>query len=81
VTIAEGVGEIPGLTGRINPILDTEDRLYLYATNIAINGAEKQPVKFALHRPLTLEDKYGHKFEIEFVAVVGASWLIEYRRI
>ena len=31
-------GQIPGLDGRLNPILDTSNRTYLYASNIAING-------------------------------------------
>ena len=33
----EGTGHLPNLTGRLNPILDDLDRMYLYATNVAID--------------------------------------------
>ena len=32
--------------GRLNPIRDTSDRTYLYASNIAINEGQQQPVTF-----------------------------------
>ena len=46
VVLSEGTGHIPGLSGRLNPILDTSGRTYLYASNIAINGGRQQPVPF-----------------------------------
>lgn len=41
--ICHSTGYIPGLVGRLNPILDTHNRMYLYADNIAIRGGEQQP--------------------------------------
>ena len=38
VIFPEDTGCIPGLAGRLNPIRDTHDRTYLYASNIAIDG-------------------------------------------
>lgn len=35
---AEGIGYLSSLAGRLNPILDSSDHIYLYATDIAING-------------------------------------------
>lgn len=57
--IVHGTGYIPGLTGRLNPILDTSNRTYLYADNIAINGGGQQPAKFAVNEPIELEDCNG----------------------
>ena len=36
VIFPEATGHLPGLKGRLNPIRDTHDRTYLYASNIAI---------------------------------------------
>jgi len=65
VTI-NGTGYIPALKGRLNPILDTSKRTYLYAKNIAINGGGSQPTKFNINEPFELEDVDG---TIVFVTV------------
>ena len=57
--IIHSSGYIPGLKGRLNPILDTSKRTYLYANNIAINGGEAQPTKFSINNPIELEDANG----------------------
>ena len=44
VIFSEATGGLPGLKGRLNPIRDTHNRTYLYASNIAINEGEPQPV-------------------------------------
>ena len=46
VIFPEATGQIPGLRGRLNPIRDPLDRTCLYASNIAINRGEAQPVHF-----------------------------------
>lgn len=83
VIFTDGTGYITGLSGRLNPILDTLGRTYLYASNIAINGGQTQPVDFVPNRPLMLEDASGHKveIEIEIVAIIASSSLIRYRRL
>ncbi len=43
VVFDESTGHVPGLAGRLNPILDTSHRTYLYASNIAINGGQNLP--------------------------------------
>ena len=48
VVIPEQTGHLPGLTGWVNPILDNLDRMYLYATNVAIDEGRRQPVHFKL---------------------------------
>lgn len=57
--VIHGTGYIPGLEGRLNPILDAGNRTYLYATNIAINGGKRQPVQFVINEPIELEDANG----------------------
>jgi rRNA-processing protein FCF1 len=47
-----GTGYLPNFQGRLNPIRDTLERLYLYADNIAIDGGQQQPVYFTLGKPL-----------------------------
>ena len=46
VIFPEVAGHLPGLKGRLNPIRDTHERTYLYASNIAINEGDQQPVHF-----------------------------------
>ena len=42
VIFPDRTGYIPGLTGRLNPIRDSQDRTYIYASNIAVNGGKPQ---------------------------------------
>jgi len=60
---------IPGLEGRLNPILDTSNRTYLYADNIAINGGQNQPASFKVNHPFELEDCNG------VIMQVRVKWL------
>ena len=80
VIFAESTGSVPGLTGRLNPILDTSNRTYLYASNIAINGGQPQPVTFAPElEELHLTDADGRERFVRIVAIRGRSSLLEYR--
>ena len=69
---------MPDLTGRLNPILDNLDRMYLYATNIAIEEGKQQPVRFKLNQPLRLTDANGFEWVVRFVEMIGRSALLEY---
>lgn len=75
-----GLGYIPGLKGRLNPILDKSNRTYLYADNIAINGGQSQPASFKLNEPLDLEDCDGIIMQVTIIDIQGRSSLIEYVR-
>jgi hypothetical protein len=72
---------IPNLNGWLNPILDSLNRKYLYADNIAIEGGKTQPVDFELNRPIQVEDSQGNKFALRIVSMIGRSSLIEYTQI
>lgn len=76
----EQTGYLPALKGRLNPILDQQDRMYLYATNIAINEGTQQPVRFKLHEPLRLTDVNGAELLVRFIDMIGDSSVLEYQQ-
>jgi hypothetical protein len=81
ILIENGTGSIPGLEGGLNPILDASGRSYIYARNIAVNGGQTQPVSFRVGQPLQLTDRSGSSFEIRVIAMLGRSFLIDYRKV
>ena len=74
-------GSLPGLRGHLNPIRDAHKRAYLYASNIAINEGQPQPVHFIPGEDLRLTDAYGKELMARIVAITGRSALVEYRQI
>lgn len=77
-TICMSTGYIPGLQGRLNPIIDTSNRTYLYADNIAINGGKNQPVTFAINTPFELEDCDGVIMEVRVLHIQGRISLLQF---
>ena len=49
----KGTGHVPGLAGRLNPIRDSLDRHYVYADNIAVNGARLSLFTFRQEKTCT----------------------------
>ena len=74
----EQAGHLPDLSGRLNPILDNLDRMYLYATNTAIDEGKQQPVQFKLQQPLRLTDVEGSEWIVRFIEMLGTTALLEY---
>ena len=79
VIFPDATGYLPGLSGHLNPIRDTHDRTYLYASNIAINEGKQQPLSFMPGEDLRLTDAEGEELIVRIVAIVGRSALVEYR--
>ena len=79
VIFAEGTGYLPVVKGRLNPIRDTHDRTYLYASNIAIDQGKQQPVSFTFAERLRLTDADGQEATIRILDVIGRSSLVEYQ--
>ena len=79
VIFPEATGQVPGLTGRLNPILDSHGRTYLYASNVSINQGAQQPVHFILGEELRLTDADGTEMIVRIADIVGRSALVEYR--
>ena len=79
VIFPEANGYLPGLSGRLNPKRDSHDRNYLYASNIAINEGQQQPVHFMPGEDLRLTDADGRELMVRIIAIMGRSALVEYR--
>lgn len=77
----KATGNLPDLKGRLNPILDTSDRTYLYADNIAIEDGQQQPVPFRLGKPFKLTDAYGTEKSVTILDIIGRSSLLDYRSL
>ena len=77
--IANHTGHLSGIQGRMNPIIDSLDRTYLYANNIAINGGQVQPVHFFLNEPVRITDAFGASATLWFREMIGASCAFDYR--
>lgn len=73
-------GYIDGLKGRLNPILDTSNRTYLYADNIAIDGGKNQPANFNINVPFVLEDADGAVMYATVKYIAARVSLIQYTR-
>jgi len=78
--IIHSTGNIPGLSGRLNPILDTSNRTYLYANNIAIDGGKTQPATFKINVPIELEDANGTIVYATVKHMAGRVTLLQYSR-
>ena len=78
MVIPERTGHLPGLAGRLNPILDNLDRMYLYAINVSIDDGRQQPVHFKLSEAMRLTDVHGAEWMVRFVEMIGNSSLLEY---
>lgn len=76
--ICHATVHIPGLEGRLNPILDAQNRMYLYADNIAINGGAQQPVPFQINTSLELEDSNGIAMQLQVLHIQGDTSLLQY---
>lgn len=79
VVSIRGTGQVPGLSGRLNPILDSLSRTYLYADNIAIEGGKIQPVAFVVGRPFNVEDAAGTRFQLIVLSIDSNEASIQYR--
>ena len=73
-------GYIPGLKGRLNPILDSSERTYLYASNVAIDGGKGQPHTFDVNVPFELEDPDGTIVYATVKHIAGDISLLQYTR-
>lgn len=75
----KGTGHLPAVKGRLNPVLDTLERTYLYADNIAINGGiQKQPTNFSFGEELHLADADGKEVRIQIIGMRGRAALVQY---
>jgi len=76
----EPSGYVAGLSGRLVPLREPDDRTYLYANDVAINEGKPQPVAFHFGEELKLSDRSGNEMTIRVFDIMGLSALIEYWR-
>lgn len=76
--LIESSSYIPGLKGRLNPILNTANRTYLYADNIAIDGGKYQPSTFSLAKAIELEDAGGTVMLVVFKHIAARVSLAQF---
>lgn len=79
--VIRSAGELPGIDGRINPVLDNLKRLYLYTTKIGLeaNGRPApQPLKFALGRQIDAMDSTGKDFKMWVVDITPQVSVVEF---
>ncbi|MCY3891509.1 MAG: putative DNA binding domain-containing protein [bacterium] len=81
VVFANSTGHLPVVSGRLNPILDSLDRSYLYADNIAINQGIQQPVHLGFNEDLLLTDADGREALVRVIDIVGQSALLQYQSV
>lgn len=72
---------LPGLSGRLNLILDTGNRTYLYADNISFDNKTLQPFSFKIDNPFILEDCLGNAFEVVVIFIHGRTSVLNYKRL
>ena len=76
--IADQTGHLPGIQGRLHPMLDDLDRAWLYAGTVAINDGASQPVRISLNEPVHLTDSLGARATLWFREMIGASCVFDY---
>ena len=76
--IASDSGYLPVIQGRLYPILDTHDRMYLYSDGVIINGGQSQPVRFELDEPVYLRSLSGTCVTLWFREMIGTSCIFDY---
>ena len=77
--IANQAGHLPGIHGRLHPVLDELDRTWLHADTVAINDGAPQPVRIHLNEPVHLTDSQGARATLWFREMVGTSCVFDYR--
>ncbi|OED40124.1 hypothetical protein AB832_03720 [Flavobacteriaceae bacterium (ex Bugula neritina AB1)] len=73
-------GKVPGLSGKIEPIVKPDKQLSLYADNMAIDGGKYQPYDFTLNTSISLEDNGGNVLHLAFRFFQGRIALIDYNK-
>ena len=73
-----GTGYIPGIEGRLNPILDSIKRTYLYADNISINDDTPQPAYFKFGENISIVDSLGKASDIRINRIIQQCAILDY---
>lgn len=80
IIFERGSGEIPGLSGRLNPIRDSLGRTYIYGDNLSFNDSPDQPFNFIAGANFSVADAVANEFSVSVLAILGRTSLMRYRR-
>jgi len=73
-------GQIPAISGKLEPLLKQTKGFELYADNIAIEGGKQQPYEFELNKSISLEDNGGNVIHLTFRFFQGRIALVDYSK-
>jgi hypothetical protein len=79
--IIPGAGELPGIDGTINPIIDTLKRTYIYARKIGLESRGRpaqQPLNFTIGKPIDAVSPTGRPFKIWVMDITQEVSIVEY---
>lgn len=74
-------GELPGIDGWINPILDSQRRTYIYARKIGLESRGRpamQPLYFAINKPIEAVSPTGRSFKIWVIDITQEVSVVDY---
>lgn len=80
-TLIPKVGKLDGIDGEVKPLLDSQNRLYLWTDKIGLLDGNKpalQPIKFTIGNPITAETATGKRFTIWIKDITQQVSLVEY---
>jgi hypothetical protein len=79
--VIHGSGELPGIDGWINPILDSQRRTYIYARKIGLESRGRpamQPLYFAINKPIEAVSPTGRSFKIWVIDITQEVSVVDY---
>ncbi len=79
--VIHGSGNLPGIDGSINPILDNQRRTYVYARKIGLESRGKpamQPLYFIINKPIDAVSPTGSSFKIWVVDITQEVSVVDY---
>lgn len=77
----QGWTSLPGLLGKVTFIRDGQNRTYVYAENVAINGGQAQPVDVSLGHPTSFAGADGSGVSVTPRAILGPCFLLDLKRL
>ena len=79
IIITEGTGNIDGISGIFNPILDSSNRTYVYGRELSINDGLIQPVTFKLSESFKATDKYQNTVIVNIPFIRNRISILNYK--
>lgn len=79
VIFGHGTGDVPDISGRLNPIRDNLGRMYAYGDNLSFDDSPAQPFSFDVDEDFEVEDAHGARARLTVRVVLGQTSLLDYQ--